>query len=379
MKNPKLTICTLLTLSITVVVAIAGTMEWNMFRQGPQRLGATDSQLRPPLSVRWKFKAEGPIYSSPVVSAGVVYIGSRDNNIYAVDATTGLKKWSFKTGDWVDSTPLVQDGRVYVPSRDGAMYALSAAGGRLIWKTDVGGTHCSSPIAYNGKIIFGSGFPGKFVVALDMETGKELWKYVTGQIVYSSPTIFNNALYIGANDGKYTALNPDDGTEKWSVQTSGGIFLSTPAVTNGQVFAAPGDFDRNIYSWASADGKLLWKYGMPGQGELLVSSPAVDSTTVYICAGYPVIKLLAIEQQTGALLWETEIGAATQHGYLSSPAVGKEFVWAGTGDGKLLALDKVNGKIASETALDSPVLSSPTLTGDRIFAASSEGILYALW
>ncbi|MFC1474550.1 PQQ-binding-like beta-propeller repeat protein, partial [bacterium] len=116
-----------------------------------------------------------------------------------------------------------------------------------------------------------------------------------------------------------------------------------------------------------------------GEGKIQVSSPAVDAAAVYICAGYPEVKLYAIEQQTGALLWETEIGTATRHGYLSSPAVGAEYVWAGTGDGKLVAVDKTDGKIKSEVQLGGPILSSPTLTYDKILTASSEGILYALW
>ncbi|MFC1474535.1 PQQ-binding-like beta-propeller repeat protein, partial [bacterium] len=192
MKNRKLLICLAITLALAVVVVVAGTFEWGMFRQGPQRRGATDSPLRPPISIKWTFEAEGPIYSSPVVSAGLIYIGSRDNRIYAIDIKTGLKKWSYETGGWVDSTPLVYKGKVFVPSRDGGMYALNALNGQPAWKENVGGTHCSSPIVHDNKVIFGAGSPGKFVVALDIDTGKEVWRYETTQMVYSSPAIFNN-------------------------------------------------------------------------------------------------------------------------------------------------------------------------------------------
>ena len=53
---------------------------------------------------------------TPAVSDGVVYFGSTDNHLYALDAKTGKEKWKFKTGDWVSSSPAVSDGVVYFGS-----------------------------------------------------------------------------------------------------------------------------------------------------------------------------------------------------------------------------------------------------------------------
>jgi outer membrane protein assembly factor BamB len=53
----------------------------------------------------------------------VVYVGSNDNNIYALNARTGAKLWSYATGGPVGSSP-VADGVVYVGSRDGNVYAF---------------------------------------------------------------------------------------------------------------------------------------------------------------------------------------------------------------------------------------------------------------
>ena len=67
--------------------------------------------------------------SSPVVNQGVVYFGSGDGYLYALDAGTGERFWRFKTEGAVSSTPAVADGVVYVSSGDGRLYAI-AAGGR---------------------------------------------------------------------------------------------------------------------------------------------------------------------------------------------------------------------------------------------------------
>jgi outer membrane protein assembly factor BamB len=53
----------------------------------------------------------------------VVYIGSLDDNIYALDATTGTKLWSHRTGGMLASSPA--DGVVYIGSSDKIVYAFS--------------------------------------------------------------------------------------------------------------------------------------------------------------------------------------------------------------------------------------------------------------
>ena len=57
-----------------------------------------------------------PVQSSPAVVNGVIYFGSHDNNVYALNASTGALLWSFTTGGPVDSSPAVVNGVVYVGS-----------------------------------------------------------------------------------------------------------------------------------------------------------------------------------------------------------------------------------------------------------------------
>jgi len=55
---------------------------------------------------------------------GVVYVGSGNGNIYAIDAVTGTLKWNYATGNSVFSSPAVSNGVVYVGSGDGYLYAI---------------------------------------------------------------------------------------------------------------------------------------------------------------------------------------------------------------------------------------------------------------
>ena len=77
----------------------------------------------------WSFLTGGEVFSSPAVANGVVYVGSEDNNVYALNATTGAKLWNYTTGNGVDSSPAVANGVVYAASYDGNLYAFRLAGG----------------------------------------------------------------------------------------------------------------------------------------------------------------------------------------------------------------------------------------------------------
>ena len=79
-----------------------------------------------PDTVLWEFKTAGEVKSSPAIgSDGTVYVGSRDNKLYALSGKTGDKLWEFKTGDFVFSSPAIgPDGTVYVGSQDHWLYAI---------------------------------------------------------------------------------------------------------------------------------------------------------------------------------------------------------------------------------------------------------------
>ena len=75
-------------------------------------------------------RPEAFVFSSPAVANGIVYVGSLDHNVYALNANTGTKVWSYTTGYWVVSSPAVANGIVYVGSNDHNVYALNAKPGR---------------------------------------------------------------------------------------------------------------------------------------------------------------------------------------------------------------------------------------------------------
>ena len=47
------------------------------------------------LVLKWKYTTGSVFHSSPAVVNGVVYVGSVDHNVYALNASTGAKLWSY--------------------------------------------------------------------------------------------------------------------------------------------------------------------------------------------------------------------------------------------------------------------------------------------
>ena len=89
--------------------------------------------------LNWNYMDKGAVYSSPAVGDGIIYVGSYDHNVYALNATTGGKVWNYLTGHIVYSSSLVANGIVYAGGGGGTIYALNATTGTKVWSYDTGG------------------------------------------------------------------------------------------------------------------------------------------------------------------------------------------------------------------------------------------------
>ncbi len=107
------------------------------------------------LSLKWSYTTGGEVYSSPAVANGVVYVGSVNGTVYALDAKTGAKVWNYATGDQIYSSPAVANGVVYIGSWDNNVYALNAKTGAKLWSYATGARVDSSPAVVNGMVTSG--------------------------------------------------------------------------------------------------------------------------------------------------------------------------------------------------------------------------------
>ena len=72
---------------------------------------------------RWNVPAAAEIRSSPMIVDKVVYVGSYDENLYAVDLKSGKKVWSTDRGGAVGS-PVFANDTIYISLNTGELQAL---------------------------------------------------------------------------------------------------------------------------------------------------------------------------------------------------------------------------------------------------------------
>src|SRR5690606_2900291 len=107
----------------------------------------------------WKFETAGAqlnsaefgfdrksIYTQPILRGKMLYVGSRDGNVYAIDVETHKKIWNFSYDTTWAMSSSVDERAVYVG-----------------WSTN------------------------KLVSALDISSGEELWQFKAGAYVYTKP------------------------------------------------------------------------------------------------------------------------------------------------------------------------------------------------
>ena len=254
--------------------------DWPMFMYDLYFSGRSpDQTLKPPLKLLWKFKTGGPIQASPVVANGMVYVGSTDHTLYALDAKQWGIKWSFKSGGIIRYAPAVWNNRVYFSARDNHIYALSAETGEWLWEFRSETWMDSPPILSKGRLYIGA-YTNKIYV-IDATTGElesqsmgrayiDGVEYVCSQgqlrpsapqynvdtwrklipLTYSYPAIANGVVYIGARDNRLHALDFESQQEIWSYPTKGFIDAA-PAVADGVLYVTSDD--GYVYAFTNYD------------------------------------------------------------------------------------------------------------------------------
>ena len=244
-----------------------------------------------------------PLYADEIVINGVTYnIANQPTNAATVDdwpmyrhdaqntgtATTPVLTnnllWQFTMGgEKVRSSPVVVNGIVYEGSNDGDVYALNAANGSLVWKTHIGNVAIiSTPAVVNGIVYIGlllDVYTGH-VAALNATTGVIIWAVApTGSGVESSPTVVDGVVYIGSGAGRLYALNAATGASIWYFATNGATGVASVAVVNSVVYVT--SIGGYVYALNAENGGLIWTFNA---GNALYSSPAVVNNVAYVAS-----------------------------------------------------------------------------------------------
>lgn len=187
----------------------------------------------------WSFKTGELLGSGATYGNGLVYVGSWDRNLYALDINTGRKIWQKELASRVyfapaASPPLYAYGKIYVSTHaDSArnsytLHCLDARTGEVLWQT-TGSNGYSTPTLHNGMIAVSTS--GGSVNLYDPFTGKQVSSTNTRYSIYgSSPVSFGSEILVGTLGGRYLAVNPQENRVSWQVMLTDNYLFTRSTV-----------------------------------------------------------------------------------------------------------------------------------------------------
>jgi outer membrane protein assembly factor BamB/tRNA A-37 threonylcarbamoyl transferase component Bud32 len=190
----------------------------------------------------WRAEAIGPIWSTPLVVGEHVFFGCESGDFYCYDFH-GELKWRKKIKRAVTSSPIMVDGMIYVGSKDWTLYALEIENGWQVWRFRMGGPTISSPTSAEDKIFIGCGDSN--IYAIHARHASEVWRFTTGHQVTASPIAMEDSLYCGSVDGSLYCLDFRSGRLRWRFRTNGPI-TGSPVIANDMLYF--GSTDHKLYA-----------------------------------------------------------------------------------------------------------------------------------
>lgn len=263
-----------------------GSASWTGWggQQKNQRYQADETTINPDnvhgLELKWAFGFPGAtrVRSQPTVTESMVYIGSQEGTVYALDAQAGCIHWTFDAGTEVrgaiklHTNPVDGDPILLFGDTKANAYSLNANTGALLWKTKV---HEHALATITGSV--------------NADEGKVYVPISSSEIIPASRPQYECCTFRGA----LAAVNLKDGTIAWKTYTT-----DEPAAT-GKNSAGANSFGPSgapIWSSPMLDNDRNLVIATTGQN---YSSPATGSSDAVI----------AMDKATGEIRWTTQLWA----------------------------------------------------------------------
>ena len=300
--------------------------------------------------------------SSPAIgNGGLGYIGTRDNDLWAIDlpafgesdATVAWRQKVCTDGDITAPPVIGNDGLVYMTSDSlGAGTVMAMCPGNVRqpkWCINPlgGGIRNASPaLSADGTELYVL-FGGAGLVSLDAQTGAELWriqlepKRSVGRIPNHAPVVNpeTGRIYLGLWRGLW-AVDPPAAPGAQPTATllfdagQGEKIQTPPAIDVERHTIVVGITDPLVSTLYSLDfaGNVQWQRSDLGSGDFRSNNPPVLDARgrIYLTYGSSLIALA----KDGSNLWRSEFGAP----FDSSPILGDGRVYAGTNEGTVYAI-----------------------------------------
>jgi outer membrane protein assembly factor BamB/tRNA A-37 threonylcarbamoyl transferase component Bud32 len=322
--------------------------------------GVAEPQEIQPL---WTFDCEDEIRGTATVHGGVLFVGSYDNNLYALRADDGQFLWKFATEGGIAGQPEVHNGVVYFGSGDQKLYAISVRNGRLFWEYKTEGPIRSTPRVAEGHVFVSS--DDGFLHAVNLTTTRRTWRIDLGEPVRSTPFITKDYVYVGAENGEVICAN-FRGDVRWRFNAKRAVTSSLVVADDVAYFTS---LDSNFYALDAKSGWGIWKFRM-SKGS--VSTPTKYENRLFF--GSADGNIYCVEDRRAKEVWRFSADDQVS----GSPIVYKGEVFCGAADQMLYCLDQKTGRLQWKFKTRGIITSAPCVEKNVLFIGSTDRRIYAL-
>lgn len=322
---------------------------------------------QPHLSLCWTFKSNGPIgwSSQPVIDLAhkVLYVGSADGFLYAIEGQTGAKLWDYYTGAPILTSPVLSEDSIVVTSANGSVSLISCNQADVFWTRQTGHTVVSTPCIVDGLLIV-VGFDG-MVKAIDLKKGTELWHYDCKEQVVASPLINERRIFIPTKAGTIIALSIDSDIPNWTLKTEGALIAGSTYHEGILYFGTVAGF---YYAVRADKSEVVWRYD--AKKPITSRGAVVSSRAIFLSKNE---SLFCCKLDDGNLVWQVPVKGSS----LASVVVRENMVFTVTRAGGLMSFAIDSGRLLWRKELGRGVESTPLITSKMLFVPSVEGDVLA--
>ena len=218
----------------------------------------------------WKSKITKQELTAGVEAAeGIVVVGNRKGQLFALDQATGSQKWSAKLSGAILSPSLIQSGRVITIANDGTVFAHDAVTGQQVWAYKLPNVQFSlrgqpAPVRLDDRTILVAS-ANAYVYALDVISGvprfqrrvaisegrSDIQRLID---IVGDPVVAGQYLVTTSFQGQVTVTDLATQRVVWSEDASS---TNRPEVSGDKVFVSTVDGKLNAYSLST--GQLAWQ------------------------------------------------------------------------------------------------------------------------
>lgn len=273
--------------------------------------------------------------------------------------------WTSRAGRRFTGQVQVEDNVLYGGSVDRKVYAVDLSNGDVRWSSRLPGMILGGVLVAGDTIFAASSRPQGRVYALDRTKGKQIWK-VSIDPVGAPLALIGGVLVALTQRGDVLALDPANGKERWRRRVGTSRTAAVPAGTGGMLVATTDSLIR----LSIADGKVTHRARSPGT----VLSPWLAHGGGLL-AGTSDSQLVSIRPEDLTLNWSLRVDAPV----LDSPAALGDTLFLATRRGTVYRIGADSEPVAKRiVSLHWPISAPVTVVGGQVILGGADGTIRAL-